>query len=399
MNQPGALSNLTILDLSRVLCGPYITMLFADFGAQIIKVENPDGGDDTRSWGPMRNGESTYFAAINRNKQSITLNLKTPEGKALFLELVKKVDVVLENFRPGVMKRLGLGFEDLCQVNDKIIYACVSGFGTYGPYAQRPGYDLIAQGMSGVMSITGRADDPPTRVGMSLGDVMGGLNVGIGILAALNARSATGKPQYIEVSLVDSIVSGLATNVLSYLEHNEIPQRTGNHGLALSPYDSYCAKDGSFIIACGNQKLFEALCTKVLNRPELIEDARYRTMPDRAANENSLKMLIEQWAVNETVDSAVEKILAAGIPAGPILDMGQVVEDEHIAKAREMYVPMQHPLIGNMIATGNPIKMDGVHPEKWEPAPTLGQHNAAVYGRLLGLDAAALAELKEKGAI
>ncbi|MGD9560176.1 MAG: CaiB/BaiF CoA transferase family protein [Oscillospiraceae bacterium] len=398
MDQTKALSNITILDLSRVLCGPYCTMLLADMGAQIIKVENPDGGDDTRSWGPMRNDASVYFASITRNKRSVTLNLKDPEAKALFKKLVAKADVVLENFRPGVMKKMGLGYEDLKKVNDKIIYACVSGFGTEGPYSQRPGYDLIAQAMSGVMSVTGWPDGPPTHVGISIGDIMSGQNIAIGILSAINARNLTGQPQYVEVALVDTIVSGLTTVVLPYTENGTVPTRMGNRMATLAPYESYAAKDGEMIIACGNQKLFEYLCDRILQRPELKEDPRYLTMPDRTVNYASLKEYVEEWTRQHTVDEAVDIVLAAGIPAAPIFDMSQVVNNEHIAKVRQMYVPLDHPVIGEMTVTGNPIKMDCVTPEEWTPAPSLGEHNAEVFGAL-GVDAATLEQLKKDGTI
>ena len=395
----GALSNITVLDLSRVLSGPFCTMMMADMGARIVKIETPKTGDDTRAFGPMRNDYSVYFANLNRNKRSMTLNLKTPEGKATFLEMVKKADVVVENFRPGVMDRLGIGYDVLKEVNDQIVFASVSGFGQYGPYSKRPGYDILAQAMGGMMSINGQPNDPPTRVGAAMGDILSGMAVCIGILSAINARQVIGHGQRIDVALTDSIAFGIFAEIMRYLETGKVPDRMGNRYAALAPYEAFKAKDGSFIIACGNQKLFEDLCTKVLKKPELITDERFATTPIRAANYAEIRPYVEEWSTTVTVEEGVKIVLEAGIPAGPINDAASLTKDPHIAVAREMYQEHTHPVVGDMTIIGNPIKMYDTKPTIRTPAPLLGQHTGELLAELLGYDEAKVRELKDCGAL
>ena len=246
----------------------YCTMYLADLGAEVIKIEIPGSGDDTRKLPPFKNGESLYYCNLNRNKKGVTLNLKDPEGKELFKEMVKNADVVVENYRPGVMEKLGLGYDVLKEVNPRIIYAAVSGFGSYGPLHQRPGYDIIAQAMSGLMSLTGEYGGGPLRTGSAIGDLVGGLNLCIGILAAINGRQITGKGQRVDVSLVDGLVSCLENNTQRYQVNGVQPVRMGNRYPSAAPYDSFKASDGDFVIGCGNDKLFSLLCNKVLHRPE-----------------------------------------------------------------------------------------------------------------------------------
>lgn len=398
MENRGALEGIKILDLTRVLAGPFCTMMLADMGAEVIKIEIPGKGDDTRNFGPYKNGESLYYANVNRNKKGITLNLKKPEGKELFLEMVKKADVVVENYRPGVMDKLGLGYDVLSEVNDKIIYAAVSGFGSYGPYSDRPGYDIIAQAMGGLMAISGWPGGNPTRVGNAMGDVLGGLSLTIGVLAALNGRHVTGKGQRVDVSLVDSVVASLETGTQRYFASGEIPEKLGNRYAAAYPYDSFQAKDGFFVIGCGNQKLYEILC-QVMKKPELITDERFATMADRNKNHAELKEIIEQWSINFTIDEAVDTILGAGVPAAPIYDMKRLTEDEHIANVREMFVDVHHPIIGDMKVNGCHVKLSDTKPTiKWA-APTLGQDNEEVYKSILNLNKEQLDELKNNGII
>lgn len=298
----------------------------------------------TRAFGPLKNGASMYYANVNRNKKGATLNLKSPEGKKLFLEMVKKADVVVENYRPGVMDKLGVGYDVLKEVNDQIIYGAVSGFGCYGPYSQRPGYDIIAQSSGGLMSITGEAGGHPLRVGNAMGDVLGGMNLTIGILTALHARALTGKGQRVDVSLVDSVVSSLETGTQRYFASGKQPELMGNRYASAYPYDSFQASDGLFVIGCGNDKLYTLLCTKVLMREDLLTDP-------------------------------------------------------HIGGAREMFVPMHHPIIGDMKVNGNPVKLLDTKADISRPAPDLGQDNAAVYGELLGLTEADVTALKEQQVI
>ena len=394
-----ALEDIVVLDLTRVLAGPYCTMMLADFGANVIKIEIPGKGDDTRAYAPFKNGESLYYANVNRNKKGITLNLKNEKGKKLFLDMVKKADVVVENYRPGVMDKLGLGYDVLKEVNDKIIYAAVSGFGCYGPYSQRPGYDIIAQATGGLMSITGEEGGQPLRVGNAMGDVLGGMNLTIGILTALHARTLTGRGQRVDVSLVDSVVSSLETGIQRFFASGKQPELMGNRYASAYPYDAFKAKDGRFVIGCANDKLFALLCTKVLNRSDLLTDARFDTNAKRCDNYAELKTEIEKWTVNHTVDECVDMILGVGVPAAPINDLERVTTDPHIAIAREMIVPVKHPVIGEMKVNGNPVKLLDTRAEISRPAPTLGQDNEEVFNDILGFKKEEIDKLAEEGII
>ena len=390
------LSGITVLDLTRVFCGPYCTMWLGDMGAKIIKIEQPNVGDDTRMWGPTQNGASAFFANLNRNKYGVTLNLKSPEGKEMFLKMVEQADVVVENYRPGVMKKMGLNYEELRKVNPRIIYASASGFGTYGPYSDQPGYDIVAQAMSGIMSLTGHKGGPPTRVGSSIADASSGINLVVGILAALYAREHTGEGQEIEIALVDSVVGLTTVENMRYFATGKVAERNGNHYALLSPYGSYRGKDKDFIIGCGNQKLYELLCNNVLKRPELITDPRFLTVVDRAANDEEMQIEVEKWSTTVTAKEAIELLHANGIPAGPLNDTSDVVVDEHIAGAREMFPEVEHPIVGKLKGTAVPIKFSDTPTTIRKPSPLLGEDNAAIYGEMLGLDEVQLAQLKEK---
>ena len=391
-----ALEDIVVLDLTRVLAGPYCTMMLADYGAEVIKIEVPEKGDDTRAFGPLKNGASMYYANVNRGKKGVTLNLKNPKGRRLFLEMVKKADVVVENYRPGVMEKLELGYETLQKINSQIIYAAVSGFGCYGPNSRRPGYDIIAQATGGLMSITGEPGGHGIRVGNAMGDVLGGMNLTIGILMALHARNLTGKGQRVDVSLVDSVVASLETGTQRFFASGKQPELMGNRYAAAYPYDSFNAEDGSFVIGCGNDKLFTLFCTKVLMQPQLLEDPRFATNLKRCEYHDELKPIIEEWSCKHTVDEAVDLLNAAGVPAAPINGLKRVTEDEHIVKAREMFVALPHPIIGDMKVNGNPVKLLATKADISRPAPSLGQDNVAVYGKLLGLDEQTLEELKKE---
>ena len=401
MSDHMALENLTVLDLTRVLAGPFCTMMLADMGANVIKIEVPTGGDDTRTYPPFReknlNGqrESLYFANINRNKKGVTLNLKAPEGKAIFKELVKKADIVVENYRPGVMDKLGLGYDVLKEINPRLIYAAVSGFGCYGPYHLRPGYDILAQAMGGMMAITGPRGGEPTRAGSALGDMLGGLHVTIGILAAVNARTITGKGQRVDVSLMDSMIAATENTALKYLESGQIPPRMGNRYAAVSPYDAFKVKDGVIIIAAGNQKLYEKLCTGVLHRPCMITDPRFVDMTGRLENQDAIQEVIEDTLKDYTMEEATQLVLSKGIPAGPILNIKQILEDPHV-KEREMFVEMDHPTLGRITVNGCAIKLMDTKPSVRTPAPQLGQDNKAIYEGMLGMSEEEFAALHEK---
>ena len=368
MSEHMALENLTVLDLTRVLAGPFCTMMLADMGANVIKIEVPKGGDDTRSYPPFRaknlNGEreSVYFANINRNKKGITLNL---------------------------------GYDVLKEINPRIIYAAVSGFGCYGPYHLRPGYDILAQAMGGMMSITGSKGGEPTRAGSALGDILGGLHVTIGILAAVNARTITGKGQRVDVSLMDSMIAATENTALKYIETGNIPAPMGNRYAAVSPYDSFACKGGKVIIAAGNQKLYEKLCNEVLERPDMITDPRFVDMPGRLANQDAIAEVIEERIKDLTPNEAAELVLAHGIPAGPIMNIKEILDDPHV-KEREMFVEMDHPTLGKVTVNGCAIKLMDTKPSVRTPAPQLGQNNRDIFEGVLGMTEEQFNTLHEK---
>ena len=398
MTNNGALSGLVVLDLTRVLAGPYCTMLFADMGANIIKIEEPEKGDDTRQYAPIYNGESVYFININRNKRGITLNLKNDKAKALFLDMVKKADIVVENYRPGTMEKLGLGYEQLKEVNPGIIYASISGFGHTGRYKDRPGYDIIAQAMSGLMSTTGWPGGEPTRTGTALSDVLGGLSAAIGILSAVYHRRENGVGQKIDVALVDATVSALEIINMIYLVEGRIPRRIGNRYEANYPYDTFHAMDGVVVIGAANEKLWKLLC-EAMERSDLSEDPRFDNVRNRVAHHEILKEIVEEWTKTKRVEWLVETLLAKGVPAAPIYDIAQVVNDPHISKDREMFVELEHPVAGQLRVTGNHIKFSGTPTSDRTPSPLLGQHNEEVFSQWMGLSKARIEELKASGAI
>jgi len=394
----GALTGVRVLDLTRVLAGPFCTMMLADMGAEVIKIEIPGKGDDSRQFSPFVNGESAYYMNLNRNKKGITLNLKHPEGKEMFLELIKNADIVVENYRPGTMEKLGLGYEDLAKINPGIIYACISGFGHYGPYKDRAGYDIIGQAMGGLMSTTGWPGGEPTRTGTAMGDVLAGLSVTIGILAALRYRGTTGKGQKVDVSLVDSVVASMEIINQIYLAEGRNPERIGNRYESVYPYDSFKASDGSLVIGCGNDKLFKKLC-EAMGKPELALDERFDKNPKRVQRHVELKPIIEEWSKDKPVDEIVELLLSVGVPAAPINTIERVVKDPHIAGAREMFVELEHPKAGKLKVTGSHLKFSDTKVSIYQPSPLLGQHNSEVYNEQLKLSEEKLKSLEEKGVI
>ena len=395
MNGQGLLDGVRVLDLTRVLAGPYCGMMLADMGADVIKIEMPGKGDDARRNAPIVNGESAYYMNLNRNKRGMTLNLKSEDGKKIFRELVKESDIVLENFRPGVMDKLGLGYEDLKKINPAIVYGAVSGFGQYGPYSKRPGYDILGQAMSGLMSTSGWPGGKPTRSGTAISDVMGGISCCVGVLAAYVNRLKTGEGEMVDVSLVDSMVSALEIINMIYLCTGRIPERIGNRYEAIYPYDSFEASDGMVIIACGNDKLYGVL-KSVLQMPEL-DDPKFDANVDRIAHHEELKELIERWTKVRTIDEVVNTLLAAGAPAGPINTIDKVVVDPHIAVAREMFVDLPHPVAGDMKVTGNQLKFTNKKIKIDRPAPLLGQHTEEIPKEKLDIDHDEFERLKAEG--
>ena len=396
--EKGLLDGIVVLDLTRVLAGPYCGMLLADMGATVYKVEIPGHGDDSRAYGPFQKGESVYYMNFNRGKIGCTLNMKKPEGKELFKEMVKKADVVLENYRPGTMDKLGLGYDVLKEVNPGIVYAAVSGFGRTGPYSRRAGYDIIGQAMGGLMSTTGWPGGQPTRTGTPMGDVLGGLNVTIGILAALINKAKTGEGELVDVSLVDAVVSSMTNINMIYLATGRIPERIGNRYESTYPYDSFRTKDGSVIIGAGNDKLYDILCD-VMQMPELKTDPRFLAVKDRVANHVAMKDIIEKWTMEKTIDEVADALNSAGVPASPINTIDRVVADKHIGGVHNMFPEMDHPVAGKVKVTNNPLKFGHKQAFPRTPAPTLGQDNEEVYGKFLGKDEATIKTLKENGVI
>ena len=387
----GLLEGVKVLDLTRVLAGPYCGMMLADMGAEVIKIEMPGRGDDSRKNAPIVNGESAYFMNLNRNKRGMTLNLKSDEGKEIFREMVKKSDIVIENYRPGVMDKLGLGYEELRKLNPAIIYGAVSGFGHYGPYSKRAGYDIVGQAMSGLMSTTGWPDTPPTRTGTAISDVLGGLSVTVGVLAAYCNRLKTGEGEKVDVSLVDSTVSALEIINMIYLCEGRIPTRIGNRYEAIYPYDSFVAKDGMAIIACGNDNLYGKF--KEVDKDERLNEERFDSNVKRVKNHAALKEIVEDWTKDKNIDDIVDILLAAGIPAAPINTIDRVVKDPHIAGAREMFVDLPHPVAGQMKVTGNQLKFTNKKISIDRPAPTLGQHTYEILEEFCGYDKTKVDEL------
>ncbi len=394
----GLLEGIVVLDLTRVLAGPYCGTLIADMGATVIKVENPIGGDDSRSMGPFINGNSVYYANFNRSKLGCTLNLKTPEGKEIFKELVKKADVIIENYRPGTMEKLGLGYDELKKVNPAIIYGAVSGFGHTGPLSKRAGYDIIGQAMGGLMSTTGWPGGPATRSGTPLGDVLGGLNLAIGVLAALINRQKTGLGEKIDVALVDSVASAMENITMIYQATGRIPQRIGNRYESTYPYDSFPANDGDVIIAAGNNKLFSILC-EIIEQPELKNDPRFIDVKSRVANHDDLFKIVSSWTKKYTVEEIDKKLNDAGCPASIVNTIDRLVVDKQIAGAREMFPEIEQPGIGKLQITACPQKLTRTKSYPRKPAPLLGEDNMDIFGKLLGFSEDRINELKSKGII
>ena len=394
----GLLEGIVVLDLTRVLAGPYCGTLIADMGATVIKVENPIGGDDSRSMGPFINGNSVYYANFNRSKLGCTLNLKTSEGKEIFKELVKKADIIIENYRPGTMEKLGLGYDELKKENPAIIYGAVSGFGHTGPLSKRAGYDIIGQAMGGLMSTTGWPGGPATRSGTPLGDVLGGLNLAIGILAALVNREKTGLGEKVDVALVDSVASAMENITMIYQATGRIPQRICNRYESTYPYDSFPANDGDVIIAAGNNKLFSILC-EIMEQPELKNDSRFLDVKSRVANHDDLFEIVSTWTKKYSVEEIDKKLNDAGCPASIVNTIDRLVVDRQIAGAREMFPEIEQPGIGKLQITACPQKLTRTKSYPRKAAPLLGEDNIDIYGKLLGFDENKIKELKEKGII
>lgn len=383
-----ALQGLRVLDLSRVLAGPYCTMMLADLGAEVIKVERPGEGDDSRAFSPFIGKESAYFMSLNRGKQSIALDFKQPKDLKIFWELVKQCDVIVENYRPGTMEKLGIGYEDIRKVNPKIIYAAISGFGHTGPYSQLPAYDMIVQALGGIMSITGEPGRPPTRVGTSVGDITAALFGAIGILTALNVRHVTGLGQKVDVSMLDCQVAILENAIARYQVMGEVPQPLGARHPSIAPFESFPTKDYYVIIAAGNDSLWRKLC-KALQLEQLAEDPRYLTNKDRVQHVDELYKLISEITVTKTTEEWVELLKRFDIPVGSINTIDKVVTNPQVV-ARDMIVEIRHPVAGPIKVAGNPIKLSATPGSIDTPAPGLGEHTKSVLKSVLNWSDAAI---------
>jgi len=376
-----ALEDIRILDFTRVLAGPYCTMILADLGAEVIKVEIPCTGDDARQFGPFSHGESAYFMSLNRNKKSMTLNLKDPKALELVKEMICKCDVVAENFRPGTMEKLGLGYEDLKEINPGIIYAAASGFGHTGPYSKRAAYDGVVQAMGGIMSITGELGGKPTRVGPSIGDISAGLFMAIGILAALEHRNKTGEGQKVDVAMLDCQVAMLENAIARYEISGLVPKPAGNRHSSIVPFEPIDTSDGEVMIAAGNDALFVKLCQSI-GLKNLATDERFATNLLRNKNYDELRPLLSEMLVQKTTDEWMTILDQTGVPNGPINSIDKVVVNEQVL-AREMIVEVEHPVAGKLKMPGIPIKLSGTPGSIRMPSPILGQHTVDILKDLL----------------
>ena len=351
----GPLKNILVLDLTRVLVGPYCTMILSDLGARVIKIEAPEVGDDSRKFGPFVKDNSAYFMSLNRGKESIALNLKDTDDKKIFLNILKKADVLVENFKPGTLDKWGFGWKDMCKKFPKLIYASASGFGQTGPLKELPAYDMVVQGMGGLMSVTGQPNSEPTRVGTSIGDITAALFTSIGINSALFNREKTGKGMFIDVSMLDCQIAILENAIARYLSKKEIPQPMGSRHPSIAPFEAFKTKDSYIIIAAGNDKLFEKLCHS-LDMKEEVKNEKFKTNALRCQNMDDLKSKMEDKLKFYNTKEWTKKLEKDKIPCGPIFNIKDAVENPQI-KARNMIVDTYHETVGNFKTAGNPIKM------------------------------------------
>ncbi|HEX5068930.1 MAG TPA: CoA transferase [Vicinamibacterales bacterium] len=370
------LTGLTILDLSRVLSGPYCTMLAADMGARVIKIEHPVRGDDTRAWGPpFLDGESSYYLSINRNKESVAVDFKTPEGRAIVHALAAKADVLIENFRPGTLDGIGLGYAELSARHPRLIYVSVSGFGQNGPRRDEPGYDAVAQAEGGLMSITGDAGGSAVRLGVAIADIASGLFAFQGLLLALIARGTSGRGQLVDVSLLDSVAALLTYQASRYLLAGDIPRRTGNRHSAIAPYDTFEAADGVLVLAVGNDSQWRSFC-RVIEAPHL-DEPQYRTNASRVEHYDVLRPILATILRRRPLDTLIAKLREAGVPCGAVRNVAEALQDPQIA-ARAMIETLNHPTLGALRVLGIPVKLSETPGSVRTAPPLLGQHTRQV---------------------
>ena len=390
------LAGIRVLDLTRVLAGPFCSMLLADMGAEVVKIEEPGKGDDTRSWPPFVGGEATYFMSVNRNKKSCTLNLKPAAGQALFRRLVARSDVLLENFRPGTMDKLGFGYAALARINPKLIYCSISGFGESGPEAGRAGYDLVVQAESGIMDLTGFPDGPPTKVGNSIADLVAGMSAAHAVTLALLARGRTRKGQKVEISMLDVMASLLTYQAGIYFATGQRPARRGNAHPSIVPYEVFRASDAYVALGVANNSLWERCCG-AMERPDVARDPRYATEAARVEHRDTLIPLLNEILGTRTAEEWIKRFEAAGVPAGRIKTVPEVCESEHL-KARGMIAALSHPTAGAVTVMGIPQRLHGTPGRIVSPPPRLGQDTDALL-RELRVKPAEIARLRGDGVV
>lgn len=396
MSKP--LEGIRVLDLTRVLAGPFCTMMLSDLGAEVIKVEVPGVGDDSRAFGPFRNGQSLYFITINRGKESIAINLKSDEGREILVRLLNSCDVLVENFRPGTMEKLGLGWDYLKTVNPRLIYAAISGFGHSGPESRRPAYDILVQAMSGVMSITGWPDSPPTRVGLSMGDITAAIFGATGITTALYQREKTGLGQKVDVAMLDCQLAILENALVRYQVDGKSPQPLGSRHPTITPFQAFQASDAWFVVAVGNDALWKSFCSAT-GRSDLSGDSRFATNADRTKHYNELIPLLQAMFAAESSQYWLELMEANGIPAAPVNDIEHVMQEKQLA-ARNMFLKLEDSLAGTVTIPGNPIKMETLpEVDSRPPAPAIGQHTGKILASLLHLSESEIERLHASGVV
>ncbi|MFB6347822.1 MAG: CaiB/BaiF CoA transferase family protein [bacterium] len=394
----GPFDGITVLDLTRVLSGPYATMWLADMGADIIKVEKPGSGDDTRGYGPpFIEGEAAYFVSVNRNKRSMTLDFKTDRGKEVLWRLIEEADVLIENFRPGTLKDLGFGYQSVSRRNPEIIYTSISGFGQTGPDREKAGFDLTIQGLSGMMDITGQKDGPPTKMGVAIADLISGIYAAMGTSIALYHREKTGEGQHVDVGMLDSMISLLSYQAGRFFATGDAPERMGNFHPTISPYETFETKDGHMNLALGTDSMFERFC-KLIDREDLLEDERFADNASRVEHQDEIHELLEEETRLKTTDEWTDLLDEAGIPAAPIKDLEEVFDDDQV-QARNMVQRLQHPVAGLIKTTGIPIKMSESPGSVDEPPPTLGEHTKEILSETLGYDSEDIKGMIDNGIV
>ena len=392
------LAGIRVIDLTRILAGPYCTQALADAGADVVKVEEPAKGDDTRGWGPpFVAGESTYFLSVNRGKRGMTLNLKDPRGRALLWRLLDRADVLVENYRPGTLDRLGFSYDAVHGRRSSLIYASISGYGADGPWGGRPGYDAVVQGEGGLMSITGSPDGPPFKVGASLVDVLAGMNAFQGILLALLRRESTGEGARVEASLLESLLPPLTYHAATWLLAGQVPARLGNRHPSLAPYETFEAADGHVIVGVGSEPLWRSFCA-VLGRSDLAADPRFETNAKRVANYDALRDVLAPLLRARPAGEWLSALEEAGIPCGRVRTVAEALESPQVA-ARGLLLDVDHPRAGRGRYVGSPVGLDGAGRGSHRPPPLLGQHTEEVLGEWLGLSPPEVAELRRGGVV